>query len=165
MAGNQSLPTHSAASLRMLVTLRLLFSTLWQRCRASRRSMAWPSCRTLFRFWSPGRSAHNPSFRWSQEMARWDSFNKSCNDIGRANRAGRANARNTYNRADTHRKSAPRSNLCLTEHGILHQKIPARSPQSNGISERMNRTVQDRARSMLVCWIPVNLRVYGMFVI
>ena len=38
----------------------------------------------------------------------------------------------------------------LTEHGILHQKIPARSPQSNGISERMNRTVQDRARSMLV---------------
>ena len=36
------------------------------------------------------------------------------------------------------------------EHGILHQTIPARSPQSNGIAERMNRTLQDRARSMLV---------------
>ena len=38
----------------------------------------------------------------------------------------------------------------LKEHGILHQTIPARSPQSNGVSERMNRTIQDRARSMLV---------------
>ena len=38
----------------------------------------------------------------------------------------------------------------LREHGILHQTIPARSPQSNGIAERMNRTLQDRARSMLV---------------
>ena len=38
----------------------------------------------------------------------------------------------------------------LKEHGILHQTIPARSPQSNGIAERMNRTLQDRARSMLV---------------
>lgn len=36
------------------------------------------------------------------------------------------------------------------EHGILHQTIPARSPQSNGVAERMNRTLQDRARSMLV---------------
>ena len=31
----------------------------------------------------------------------------------------------------------------LKEHGILHQTIPARSPQSNGVSERMNRTEQD----------------------
>ena len=38
----------------------------------------------------------------------------------------------------------------LKEHGILHQTIPARSPQSNGVAERMNRTLQDRARSMLV---------------
>ena len=38
----------------------------------------------------------------------------------------------------------------LKEHGILHQKNPARSPQSYGVSERMNRTIQDRARSMLV---------------
>ena len=38
----------------------------------------------------------------------------------------------------------------LKEHGILHQTIPARSPQSNGVSERMNKTIQDRARSMLV---------------
>ena len=36
------------------------------------------------------------------------------------------------------------------EKGIQHQTIPARSPQSNGVSERMNRTVQDRGRSMLV---------------
>ena len=38
----------------------------------------------------------------------------------------------------------------LKEHGILHQTIPARSPQCNGVCERMNRTIQDRARSMLV---------------
>ena len=38
----------------------------------------------------------------------------------------------------------------LREHGIKHQTIPARSPQSNGVAERMNRTLQDRARSMLV---------------
>ena len=38
----------------------------------------------------------------------------------------------------------------LKEHGIQHQTIPARSPQSNGVAERMNRTLQDRARSMLV---------------
>ena len=38
----------------------------------------------------------------------------------------------------------------LREHGIQHQTIPARSPQSNGIAERMNRTLQDRARSMLI---------------
>ena len=38
----------------------------------------------------------------------------------------------------------------LREHGIQHQTIPARSPQSNGVAERMNRTLQDRARSMLV---------------
>ena len=37
----------------------------------------------------------------------------------------------------------------LREHRIQHQKIPARSPQSNGVSKRMNRTVQDRARSMM----------------
>ena len=38
----------------------------------------------------------------------------------------------------------------LREHGIVHETIPARSPQSNGVCERMNRTIQDRARSMLV---------------
>ena len=38
----------------------------------------------------------------------------------------------------------------LREHGITHQTIPARSPQCNGVCERMNRTIQDRARSMLV---------------
>ena len=38
----------------------------------------------------------------------------------------------------------------LKAHGITHQTIPARSPQSNGVAERMNRTLQDRARSMLV---------------
>lgn len=35
------------------------------------------------------------------------------------------------------------------EHCIEHQTILARSPQSNGVSERMNRTVQDRGKSML----------------
>ena len=38
----------------------------------------------------------------------------------------------------------------LRMRGINHQTIPARSPQSNGVAERMNRTLQDRARSMLV---------------
>ena len=38
----------------------------------------------------------------------------------------------------------------LKEHGIPHQTILARYPQSNGVAERMNRTLQDRARSMLV---------------
>ena len=38
----------------------------------------------------------------------------------------------------------------MREHGIQHQTIPARSPQSNGVAERGNRMVQDRARSMLV---------------
>lgn len=40
--------------------------------------------------------------------------------------------------------------IWLRGHGIEHQTIPARSPQSNGVAERMNRTLQDRARSMLV---------------
>ena len=38
----------------------------------------------------------------------------------------------------------------LREHGIEHRTIPARSPHSNGVAERMNRTLRDRARSMLV---------------
>ena len=29
----------------------------------------------------------------------------------------------------------------LREHGIKHETIPARSPQSNGVAERMNRTL------------------------
>ena len=37
----------------------------------------------------------------------------------------------------------------LKNHGVEHQKIPKESPQSNGVAERMNRTLQDRARSML----------------
>ena len=36
------------------------------------------------------------------------------------------------------------------EHGIQHQTIPTRSPQNNGVSEMMNRTVHDRGRAMLV---------------
>ena len=36
------------------------------------------------------------------------------------------------------------------EKGIQHQATPARCPQCNGVSERINRTVQDRGRSMLV---------------
>lgn len=38
----------------------------------------------------------------------------------------------------------------LRDHGIWHQKTPIRSPQSNGVAKRMNGTLQDRARSMLV---------------
>ena len=39
----------------------------------------------------------------------------------------------------------------VREHGIVHQTIPARSPQRNGVCERMNIKIQDRARSML--WV------------
>ena len=38
----------------------------------------------------------------------------------------------------------------MREHGIQHRIIPARSPQSNGVAERGNRTVHDRSRPMLV---------------
>ena len=38
----------------------------------------------------------------------------------------------------------------LKEHGITHRTIPTRSPQSNGVAERMNITLHDKARSMLV---------------
>ena len=38
----------------------------------------------------------------------------------------------------------------LRGHGVLHKTIPARCPQSNGVAKRMNRTRQDRARSMLI---------------
>ena len=38
----------------------------------------------------------------------------------------------------------------LKEHGTLHQTIPARTTQANGVSERRNTLVQDRGRSMLV---------------
>ena len=37
----------------------------------------------------------------------------------------------------------------LKDHGIDHQKNPQESPQGNGVAERMNRTLQDRVRSML----------------
>lgn len=38
----------------------------------------------------------------------------------------------------------------LDDKGVHHQKIPKESPQSNGVAKRMNRTLQDRARSMLI---------------
>ena len=38
----------------------------------------------------------------------------------------------------------------LADRGVDHQKIPKESPQSNGIAKRMNRNLQDRARSMLI---------------
>ena len=37
----------------------------------------------------------------------------------------------------------------LTTRGIKQEFTPPRSPQSNGVAERMNRTLQDKARSMM----------------
>lgn len=38
----------------------------------------------------------------------------------------------------------------LREHGIVYETIHAPSPQSNGVAEKMNRTLLYRARSMMV---------------
>ena len=35
-----------------------------------------------------------------------------------------------------------------SEHGIHREKIVPRTPQENGVSERMNRTIMERARCM-----------------
>jgi transposase InsO family protein len=47
-------------------------------------------------------------------------------------------------------------------HGIHREKIVPRTPQENGVSERMNMTIMERARSMrlhvgfpLVFWVDV----------
>ena len=38
----------------------------------------------------------------------------------------------------------------LSHRGVVQQTTPSYSPQSNGIAERMNRTLQDKARTMLL---------------
>ena len=38
----------------------------------------------------------------------------------------------------------------LKNRGIRHKTTPPNTPQGNAITERMNRTLQDRARSMLL---------------
>lgn len=49
------------------------------------------------------------------------------------------------------------TNLCQ-RNGIIHQRTVPYSPQQNGIAERMNRTIMEKARSMLhykcvpICW-------------
>ncbi|GKG22585.1 putative RNA-directed DNA polymerase, partial [Tanacetum coccineum] len=35
------------------------------------------------------------------------------------------------------------------EHGIHHQKTPLKTPQLNGLAERMNRTLVERVRCLL----------------
>ena len=40
-------------------------------------------------------------------------------------------------------------NLFCSEHGIIHERTPPNSPQSNGIAERKNRTLTDLVNAML----------------
>jgi transposase InsO family protein len=39
--------------------------------------------------------------------------------------------------------------LCCVEHGIIHERTPPYSPQSNGVAKRKNRTLTDLVNSML----------------
>ena len=39
------------------------------------------------------------------------------------------------------------------EHGIRLKKIISKTPQHNGVAERMNRTINDKIRCMLSCKI------------
>lgn len=38
---------------------------------------------------------------------------------------------------------------CLTKNGIMHQRTIPYSPQQNGVVDRMNRFIMDKARNML----------------
>ena len=40
-------------------------------------------------------------------------------------------------------------NLFYEEHGIIHERTPPYSPQSNGVAERKNRTLTDLVNAML----------------
>src|SRR5438132_6908191 len=40
-------------------------------------------------------------------------------------------------------------NLFCSEHGIIHERMPPYSPQSNGVAERKNRTLTDLVNAML----------------
>ena len=39
--------------------------------------------------------------------------------------------------------------LFCAEHGIIHERTPPYSPQSNGVAERKNRTLTDLVNAML----------------
>ena len=41
--------------------------------------------------------------------------------------------------------------------GIHREKTITRKPQENGVSERMNRTIMERARSMIACWFALTV--------
>ena len=40
--------------------------------------------------------------------------------------------------------------LYMKEHGIVHQKTTPRTPEQNGVSERLNLTIMDRVRTILI---------------
>jgi transposase InsO family protein len=40
--------------------------------------------------------------------------------------------------------------LYLKEHGIIHQRTTPRTPEQNGVSERLNLTIMDRVRTILI---------------
>jgi len=38
----------------------------------------------------------------------------------------------------------------MKEHGIIHQKSTPRTPEQNGVSERLNLTIMDRVHTILI---------------
>ena len=40
-------------------------------------------------------------------------------------------------------------NLFCEEHGIIHERTPSYSPESNGVAERKNRTITEMVNAML----------------
>ena len=51
----------------------------------------------------------------------------------------------------------------MSQKGIIHQSVPARTPEGNGRAERLNRTLLERVRALLYHFnLPSNLSQFAM---